>query len=99
MEPTTWRLIGGAPFASELSYNKFQDNTDSTLARSDESFIKAHGKCKAFHKGGNLSCCTHICQHYKLYAQKCEKTNILMHHWAIPHDIWRVMEEEKEAEK
>jgi len=99
MEPTTWRLVGGAPFASELSHNESRDNTYSMLARSDESFIKAHRKRKAFHKGENSSCRTHIRQHYELYLQKCEKANVLMHHWAIPHDIWRVMEEEKEAEK
>jgi len=50
---------------------------DGTIARADESFTKAHGKRKAFHKGSNSS----------------------LHHWAIPRDIWRVMEEEKEAEK
>ena len=69
------------------------------LARSDESFIKAHGKHKTFHKRGNSSCHTHIHQHYKLYIQNCKKANVLMHHWAILHDIWRIMDEEKEAEK
>ena len=69
------------------------------LVRADESFIKAQGKHKAFHKGGNSSCCTHIRQHYQLYVQKCEEANVPVHHWAIPRDIWRVMEDEKEAEK
>jgi len=41
----------------------------------------------------------HIRQHYELYIQKCEKANVPLNHWAIPRDIWRVMEEEKEAEK
>ena len=95
----TRRLVGGALFASELSYIESTDNEYSMLARADESYIKAHGKCKAFHKGGNSSCRMHIRQHYELYVEKCEKANILMHHWAIPHDIWRVMEEEKEAGK
>ena len=67
--------------------------------RGDESFVKTYGKRKAFHKGGNSSCRAHIRQHYQLYKSKCEKGNIPMNHWAIPRDIWKVMEEEKEAEK
>jgi hypothetical protein len=61
--------------------------------------VKAYGKRKAFHKGGNSSCRAHIHQHYELYKQKCEEGNIPINHWAIPRDIWKVMEEEKEAEK
>jgi hypothetical protein len=99
MEPTTQRLVGGALFASELSYNESPDNAYSTLVRADESFIKSQGKRKAFHKGGNSSCRAHIRQHYQLYNQKCEEINVPVHHWAIPRDIWRVMEEEKDAEK
>ncbi|EDR10780.1 uncharacterized protein LACBIDRAFT_315558 [Laccaria bicolor S238N-H82] len=60
-----------------------------------QAFIKAHEKCKAFHKGGDSSCHAHICQHYNLYKQKCKKENILMSHWAIPHDIWETMEEKE----
>ena len=45
-----------------------------------------------------MSCCLHICQHYLLYKERCEKGNILIAHWAIPWNIWKVMEEEKEAE-
>jgi hypothetical protein len=41
----------------------------------------------------------HIRQHYELYVEKCEKANAPIHHWAIPRDIWRAMEEDKEAEK
>jgi hypothetical protein len=52
---------------------------------------------KAFHKGGNSSCRLHIRQHYDIYLEKCTKANIPVHHWAIPRDIWREMEEEKEA--
>jgi hypothetical protein len=65
----------------------------------DEQFIKINGKRKAFHKGGNSSCCLHICQHYPLYKERCETDNIPVNHWAIPRSIWKVMEEEKEAEK
>ena len=74
-----------------------EKETDSTRARADASFIKAHGKRKAFHKGGNSSCRTHIRQHYELYVRKCEEANLPINHWAIPREIWRVMEEEKEA--
>jgi hypothetical protein len=54
---------------------------------------------QGFPQGGNSSCRAHIHQHYELYKQKCEEENIPINHWAIPHDIWKVMEEEKEAEK
>ena len=54
---------------------------------------------KAFHKGGNSSCRLHIRQHYKLYKERCEKADIPISHWAIPRDIWKAMEEEKEAER
>jgi len=67
--------------------------------RNDANFIKSHGKRKAFHKGGNSSCRAHLRQHYKLYKANCEEADIPINHWAIPRDIWKVMEEEKEAEK
>jgi hypothetical protein len=38
-------------------------------------------------------------QHYDLYKEKCEKANVPVNHWAIPREIWRAMEEEKEEEK
>src|SRR5277367_3782463 len=65
--------------------------------RDDEEFIKTHGKHKAFHKGGNSSYRLHIHQHYKLYKERCEKEKIPINHWAIPHPIWKEMEEEKET--
>src|SRR5271155_3661964 len=68
-------------------------------ARDDEDFVKGHGKRKAFHKGGNSSCRLHIRQHYVLYKEKCEKAKVPINHWAIPREIWRVMEESKEAAK
>src|SRR5271155_3790374 len=68
-------------------------------ARDNKDFVKGHGKRKAFHKGGNSSCRLHICQHYVLYKEKCEKAKVPINHWAIPREIWRVMEESKEAEK
>jgi hypothetical protein len=38
-------------------------------------------------------------QHYDLYKEKCEKANVPVNHWAIPREIWKVMEEEKEEER
>lgn len=67
--------------------------------RCDECFIRVHGKRKAFHKGGNSSCRMHVRQHYQLYKSRCEKADIPINHWAIPRDVWKVMEEEKVAEK
>ena len=64
----------------------------------DEQFIKLNRKRKAFHKGGNSLCHLHICQHYPLYKERCEKEDIPVNHWTIPWSIWKVMEEEKEAE-
>src|SRR5271163_3536500 len=58
-----------------------------------------YGKRKALLKGGNLSCRLHIRQHYDLYKQRCETADIPISHWAIPRDIWKTMEEEKEAER
>ena len=66
--------------------------------RNDERFIKLNGRRKAFFKGGNSTCRLHIHQHYELYKEKCAKGNIPEHHWAIPRNIWKEMEEEKEAE-
>jgi hypothetical protein len=44
-------------------------------------------------------CRFHICQHYEIYKEKCEKRNILMNHWAISRAIWKVMEKKKEEEE
>jgi hypothetical protein len=41
----------------------------------------------------------HVRQHYQLYKSRCEKADIPINHWAIPHDVWKVMEEEKVAKK
>lgn len=69
------------------------------MTRIDQEFVKVHGTRKAFHKGGNSSCRTHIRQHYDIYKKKCEQANIPINHWAIPRDIWKTMEEEKEAKE
>jgi hypothetical protein len=54
---------------------------------------------KALHKGGNSSCRAHIRQHYEIYKEKCEKANVPVNHWAIPREIWKIMEDEKEEAK
>lgn len=68
-------------------------------SRLDEHFIKVHGKRRAFHKGSNSSCRVHIRQHYDLYKEKCEEADIPVNHWAIPREIWKEMEAEKEDKK
>jgi len=70
-----------------------------TVNREDEVFIKKHGKRKAFHKGENSSCRSHMRQHYDIYKERCEKAGVPVNHWVIPRDIWKKMEEEKEEEK
>lgn len=65
----------------------------------DENFLKINGKCKAFHKGGNLSCRLHLRQHYDIYKEKCKKGGIQINHWAIPRETWKTMEEERMAAK
>jgi hypothetical protein len=62
-------------------------------------FVKSNGKQKAFHKGGNSSCCFHVRQHYEEYKERCEKKNIPINHWAIPRPLWKAMEDAKEEEK
>jgi len=68
-------------------------------SRANEHFVKLNRKHKAFHKGVNSSCRLHIRQHYDLYKEKCEKAELPINHWAIPREIWKVMEENKELEK
>jgi len=53
---------------------------------------------KAFFKGANSSCRQHIRQHYETYKKRCEDAKIPLNHWAIPRDIWAVMEKERERE-
>ena len=84
---------------STYARNKKRDVTYWLGPRIDKHFVKLYGKRKAFHKGGNLSCRLHIRQHYNLYKERCEKADIPTSHWAIPWDIWRIMEEKKEVEE
>lgn len=71
----------------------------SLWCRNDEEFLKLNGKRKTFHKGGNSSCHFHICQHYKVYEERCNSANIPVNHWVIPQPIWKAMEEEKAIKK
>lgn len=68
----------------------------NTLSRLDDKFIKKYGMRKAFFKGANSSCRQHIRQHYEIYQKRCEDAKIPLNHWAIPRDIWAVMEKERE---
>ena len=88
-------------YALQVSISAWSTNGDSplTAGRNNEGFIKTHRKRKAFLKGGNLFCRFHICQHYKVYKERCEKEDILINHWVIPQPIWKAMEEEKEKDK
>jgi hypothetical protein len=65
-------------------------------ARINESVIKG-GLRKAFHIGRDSSCRSHIRQHYQLYQQRCKDGNIPENHHAIPRQIWREKNEQKEG--
>ncbi|KAF8883510.1 hypothetical protein BD779DRAFT_1408558, partial [Infundibulicybe gibba] len=54
-------------------------------------FLERNGKQRAFHMGGNSSCRQHIRGHYDIYEERCKLEGIPMHHWAIPHGIWKEM--------
>jgi hypothetical protein len=58
-----------------------------------------YGKRKAFHTGSNSSCRQHIRQHYDEYKKRCKEEKIPEHHWAIPRQIWKKMEEDKRGVK
>ena len=49
--------------------------------------------------GGNSSCRLHVRVHYNLYKEKCQTTEIPVHHHAIPWDIWRNIVVKKEGKK
>jgi hypothetical protein len=69
------------------------------VTRDDEAFVKSNGKRRAFFKGGNSTCRFHLRGHYKKYKEKCDAADIPVNHWAIPRNIWKVMEEAKELAK
>ena len=68
-------------------------------SRNNDHFVKVHGMRKVFLRGSNSSCRQHLRQHYELYKEKCEAAGIPVNHWAIPWEIWKAMEAEKEEEK
>ena len=49
----------------------------------------------AFFTGGNSSCRAHIRAHYPEYQQRCKEGNISENHHAMPRDLWRQMQAEK----
>jgi hypothetical protein len=61
-----------------------QGKHSQTEHRRDEDLVEWGGMQKAFLKGGNLSCCQHIRQHWETYRARCEEAKIPTHHWAIP---------------
>ena len=81
---------------SQLSFNR---GRELTKTRDDVVFIKKEGMQKAFYAGSNLSCCVHICQHYKTYQERCKEENIPENHWAIPCPIWHAREESQKQHK
>ena len=98
MTDTRLRLDAGAPFASEPEFSP--DPKICTYLGWEATSPSSEHTANAKHFiGGNSSCCMHLCQHYQLYKSKCENADILINHWAIPRDIWKVMKEEKTAKK
>ena len=96
----TQREDAGVLFASKSSCYQRERYVYLPWIREDINFIKSYGKCKAFHKGRNSSCHAHVHQHNSLYKEMCKKVKIPINHWTIPHEIWKVTEEEeKEANK
>jgi hypothetical protein len=57
--------------------------------------VKKDGLHKAFHVGGTSSCRQHIRRHYALYSERCEEAGIKENHWAVPQNVWR----ERQADK
>ncbi|KIK81829.1 hypothetical protein PAXRUDRAFT_155174, partial [Paxillus rubicundulus Ve08.2h10] len=55
-----------------------------TICKEDNRFVVKNGKRKAFHVGGNSSCCQHICGHYELYCEWCAGEKIEGNDNAIP---------------
>jgi len=91
---------GAIPASKSISHTELRRGQYLPApSRADERFVKLYGKRKAFHKGGNSSCRQHLRQHYNLYKEKCEKADIPLNHWAIPREIWKVMEENKDLER
>jgi len=66
--------------------------------REDKAFIKGEGSPKAFLNGSNSSCHQHAQKHWEIYQKKCEDTEILVHHLAIPQQVWNKMGKKKEGE-
>ena len=68
---------------------------DSPCKRVDVEFLQTNGKWKAFHLGGNSSCCQHIRGHYEIYRQRCAEQKIPENHYAVPREIVAEHELEK----
>ena len=71
----------------------------ATWNRMNEKTVKAKGLRKTFLTGSNSSCRQHIHQHYDLYKQKCNDSNIPVNYRAIPPHILKEMEASKKLKK
>lgn len=67
--------------------------------REDPAFVKENSIRRAFFKGHNSTCRTHICMHWAIYKAKCEEAGIAFNHRCIPWPIWREMQAQKLGEK
>ena len=65
------------------------------LTKNREKTNLKGGKRSAFFTGGNSTCRAHICCHYDIYKQRCDKKDIPVNHHAIPRQVLRAIEEEK----
>ncbi|KIK73367.1 hypothetical protein PAXRUDRAFT_178636, partial [Paxillus rubicundulus Ve08.2h10] len=54
------------------------------VCKGDQAFVAKHGKWKVFHLGSNSSCHQHICSHYDLYWEQCNKLDIVENPYAVP---------------
>jgi hypothetical protein len=61
-----------------------------------ENKLLKGGKRSAFFTGGNSTCRTHIRGHYDVYEGRCKEKGIPINHHAIPRDILKQRNEEKE---
>ncbi|KAH7903620.1 hypothetical protein BJ138DRAFT_982906, partial [Hygrophoropsis aurantiaca] len=62
-------------------------------------WIQENGIRKAFHLGGNSSCCQHVWSHYDIYRERCIEKCIWENHHAVPRPLVKQREEAKKAKK
>ena len=62
-----------------------------TMNREDKAFILKHGKQRAFLTGHNSTCQYHLQGHWDVYKAVCAKAGLILHHHAMPRDIWKAL--------